>query len=331
MRTAPAGSRDVLAFLDRTIEEACADPAQQTMLRVALVGLRRQFERSAQERGWIPALDLPLACFAAVAGEGGGALPLAAIASSIFLGLDVFDDLADGDERAHWQGYSPGEITLAAVCCAAVLPQRLLLSLPLPPERLLLMQRLVSEAFLRMSAGQQADLAMTASPSPDPAAVEASVLGKSGDQFALYCQLAALAAGASEARAADFAVVGRGIGVAAQLGSDCYELFHADFSRDLAAGTRTLPVAWQLRRLEGRAREEFLALLEAARRDRAAQLAVAERLRTGGALRYTVFIAELHRQRALAGLNRAQPLEPAAARLRDLIQSVAVGGVSAAD
>jgi len=316
---------DVLARLQASVAEACVDPAQRRLLQVALSGLNGQFQRSIAELGWVHCVELPLQVHAAVRGDCAPALPLAALCSSIFLGLDIFDDLADGDEPERWRGYSPGQITLAAALTANVLPAWLLARLPVSPERLLLMQRTLADGYLRMAAGQQSDLAMTGSAAPQATEVEASVLGKAGEQFATYAALGAQLAGAEPARVALFASVGRGLGIAGQLASDCFELFEAGFSRDLAAGTRTLPIAWYLQRLDGPAREDFLQLLDNARSDRQAQLKVADVLRAQGALRYTVFIAELHRQRALRALTEAAPREPAGSRLRAMLESVMAG------
>lgn len=48
---------------------------------------------------------------------------------------------------------------------------------------------------------------------------------------------------------------GRALGTAGQLSSDCYDLFTAEHSRDLASGTRTLTVVLYRERLNGSKKE----------------------------------------------------------------------------
>ena len=91
--------------------------------------------------------------------------------------------------------------------------------------------------------------------------------------------LAAAFAGAGAAALDQYDAMGRALGTAVQLTSDCRDLFEAPHSKDLAAGTRTLPIALTLDRLAGNERTEFVALLHRARTDTAAGMAVRERIR----------------------------------------------------
>lgn len=180
------------------------------------------------------------------------------------------------------------------------------------------MQRTLAQGLLRMAAGQHADLAMANGADTTPDAVQAAVAGKTGEEMATAAALAAHFAGAPAAVAA-YARLGRALGTAAQLGSDCRDLFGAMHSKDLASGTRTLPIALHLARLTGGERVAFLALLDAARTDAEAGRRVREALLASGALRRCAFTVELHCQRAYRAIEEAAPLEPARAALRGCI------------
>ena len=93
--------------------------------------------------------------------------------------------------------------------------------------------------------------------------------------------------------------------------------------RDFAAGQRTLPIALHLGRLAGTERTDFLQLLNSARQQEPARQRVRQLLRAGGELRRCAFIIEVYRQRALRLLREADPRDPAAGSLRELI-----GGIS---
>lgn len=162
------------------------------------------------------------------------------------------------------------------------------------------------------------------------AEVEASVAGKSGEQLATYASLAAQLAGAPSEVVTTYAAMGQAIGTAGQLASDCYDLFQASHSRDLANGTRTLPIALHLERHTGTERERFLMLLAQARHDKEAREAVRHCLRAAGELRRCAFVVEVYCQRALRALQQAQPLEPAGSGLRAMIDGMSFfpkGGV----
>jgi geranylgeranyl pyrophosphate synthase len=175
-----------------------------------------------------------------------------------------------------------------------------------------------------MHAGQLSDLALTDSACPDPKEVEASVIGKTGEGYAMYCALGARLAGAEPARVAAFAEIGLALGTAFQLVSDCHDLFSEGESADLRAGTRTLPVALHLHGLRDPERQEFLLLLREARTAVTAQQPVRRRLREGGALRISQLFIETYKQRARRALNQAAALEPWRGELAAMIESVAL-------
>jgi hypothetical protein len=77
---------------------AAAEP-QHGLLSTALTGLKLQ----AQEDESLIFARVPLLVYAGCGGEAMTAVPLAAATTLLFLGIDILDDLADGDLPEHWQ------------------------------------------------------------------------------------------------------------------------------------------------------------------------------------------------------------------------------------
>jgi heptaprenyl diphosphate synthase len=149
------------------------------------------------------------------------------------------------------------------------------------------------------------------------------VAATSGQEMAICASLAAQLAGASAEQIERCAALGLALGAAGQLASDCRDVFSTPHSKDLAAGTRTLPIVLGLNRLEGRARADFLALLDRARHDEAACDEVRAQLRDAGVVRGCALTVEVYRQRALRLLDTVGAQEPARGRLRTMIQGLA--------
>ena len=311
----------VLAFADAFVAARSVSDRQLRILRAALHGLR---EHALFDNGsaTLPCLDLVPLVFASITGDETAAIPLAAATAFVYLGADILDDLADGDTRPHWAGYAHGEIALAGATCLASLPQALIGDLDVPPSVRDRLQTTLARGLMRMAAGQHDDLAFAGVaevPSPD---IERAVAGKTGEEFAVFCRLAAELAQVSEPLAESFSQIGQAIGIGGQLACDCHELFQDPAGRDFAAGNRTLPVALRLDRIAGIPRAEFLATLTQARTDESARQTIRATLRTGGELRRCAFAVEVHRQRALRLLAAANPREPMATGLRAIIDEI---------
>lgn len=317
-RLAASGAEAVFNRVSDQVAGLAVTEPQRDLLSTAVTGLKLQ----AQEDELLIFARLPLLVYAGCGGEAMAALPLAAATTLLFLGIDILDDLADGDLPEHWHGYRPSEINLAAATLLAALPQLIISELDAPASRLAAMQRSLAQGMLRMSAGQQRDLALAGSAVVSPQEVEDLVAAKSGEEVAMFAALAAQFAGAAPAEVNAYKEFGEALGTGAQLSSDCHDLFQASHSKDLANGTRTLPMALYLKRLSAEERTGFLTLLEQARVDEAAQDAVRRRLRPSGVVRLCAFVVEMYCQRALGALERAAPLEPAAAGLRGLVDGI---------
>lgn len=306
---------EVFAEVRSLARRWAADDRQRQLLETAILGLEPHARRSAP----LFFVDLPLLVYGAIRGDARPAIPLAAATTLLFLGADIFDDLADGDRPAHWDGYSHAEINLAAANVLCGLTPLALAQLPASADCKVAMQATLAKGLLRMSAGQQSDLAAHRRSQAGVAEIEAAVAGKSGEELAIFAELAAQLAEASADQIEHYAAMGRALGTGAQLASDCYELFTDPESRDLAHGVTTLPIALQLERLRGAERSAFEALLTRARTEEAAREVIRRRLIASGALRQCAFMVETYRQRALRNLAAAQPCEPAGGELRKLI------------
>jgi geranylgeranyl pyrophosphate synthase len=300
----------VLRSIAELIAEIAVSPQQRALLETAAVGLDRAVRGTAGSRDSIPSIELPLAVYAAITGREDGAVPLAAACALVCLSVGLFDDLADGDRQSHWAGYSAAEINLAAATVLCALPPLILARLDIAPLRRLRMQQILAEGTLRMSAGQQVDLALTGKHEVAVAEVEAAVIGKTGERFATYCRLAAEMGGAAPQAMALYGAFGREIGIARQLISDCHELLIDPECRDLAHGTRTLPIVAHINRLTGTDRSRFLDLLDRARTDRRAEESVRQELRAADEISRVIFKARLHYGRARALVDRVGAREP---------------------
>jgi geranylgeranyl pyrophosphate synthase len=274
-------------------------PAQRELLATAIVSLEQTARGVRGEGGTVPFIDLPLAVAASERGTAADPpVALAGACSPVFLSLDMFDDLADGDRKPHWAGRTAAEIDLAAATLLAAVVPLVLARMDVPPVTRVAMQETLAGGLLRMSAGQQTDLALAGRSEVLPDAVLESVLGKSGEQQATYCAVAAQWAGAAAERVSAYAAFGRCLGAAGQLASDCDELLNDPQMRDLRNGARTLPIALHLHRLDGPGRAAFLDLLDKARSDAAARDDVRTVLKQTGAIRRVLLRSQLYRQQA---------------------------------
>lgn len=214
------------------------------------------------------------------------------------------------------------EVNLASATFIWSLPQLLISRFSLSSEVLVSMLNTVADGLLYMSAGQQSDLAFIDTSTVKSVDVEESVTGKSGGELAMFARLASQFAGADPETVDIYTDIGRAMGIAGQLSSDCNDIFHSSYSKDLSRGARTLPVVLHLERLTGDEKEKFLELLKRAKEDHAIQGEVRNRLLKAGELRRCALVVEIYRQKALKSLKKVNPLEPASTGLKILINSL---------
>jgi geranylgeranyl pyrophosphate synthase len=305
----------VLAYAFEAARRSMPTPELASVLETALSGLDADMRRFEQ-----PFLvDVPLSVYAAVRGERSPGIPIAAAISLLYVGFDIGDDLTDGDLPSHWRKHSFADTLIVMVALVASVPQTIIASLDVPAQVRADMQAAVAKRLMTMLGGQHCDVSAAGTADVSAQAVEDSVIAKAGEEFALFAWLAAAYAGAGQAALEQYDAMGRALGTAMQLTSDCLDLFVAPHSKDLAAGTRTLPIALMLERLTGEARTEFVALLDRARTDAAAGMTVRERIRAARVPPVCSMIIEVHRQKALAAIDASGAQEPARQHLRMIV------------
>ena len=262
---------------------------------------------------------LPLISAAAVRPDGPPPLQLATATTLLWAGLELYDDVTDGDLSESLKDRPDYELVFTAFGLACLLPAALVTELEMPPGRQAEMQRRISGHLLRAFAGQQHDLRHVDGDSVTTAQVAEAVRGKNGEPCALFAALGALAAGAPPAVVEAYERFGRTLGEVAQYQSDFWELFHDEDSRDLRQGNRTYLVVSALERADSRERTELLDLLRRVRTDPRVAPTLREILRQA---RYVAPWREAVHSAATAGLDALQsaaPAEPAASLLRRMI------------
>jgi len=260
-------------------------------------------------------IELPLAVYQGMRGVAAPAVPLAVASLLLCAGMDLLDDLMDGDAGALWSAFGPAELMLAATTLLTALPPLVLVELDAPPTTVIELQRTVAQAEMVLSAGQQRDVLFAESEAVRAEAVEAVAAAKSGEAYAMFASLAAILAGATSEDIDHVAAFGRALGTAQQLRSDFYDLFLAPRSKDLTNGTRTLPVALGLQGLAGIERDLFVELLRRARTDQSAVEQVRTCLRDSGILTACAVVIDLYAHRARDEVTRVTLLEPGEAAL----------------
>ncbi len=247
----------------------------------------------------------------------------------LYLGADLFDNLADHELPARWHAWDPALANLAAATYLSALPQLSLARLVedgTPPERMWALVRLFTDTMLTMSAGQHEDLLFSGREDVTPEDCRAVAERKSGAEFGLFARAGAILATDDPHIVEAYGGFGLCFGAAAQIASDLGDIWGTgqEASQDLLNGKRTLPIVHALTRLEGEEGERLRRLLAAARGTAALHGEVRKGLEASGSLRYAALIVEVYRQRALAHLAAARPQEPYGRGLRELLDGASL-------
>ena len=309
---------EVFGYLEGLIRGLPVPAGHRELLLVHLEEGRAQ---AAESPGGLSCAQLPLLVHAAIAGDEEPALPVAGACTLLYLGADLFDNLADEELPDRWLPYHPSQANLAAATYLAALPQLSLARLverEVPPQKVWSLSRLFAETLLTMSAGQHEDLVSDGGMS----AADCRALSekKSGAEIGLFARAGAVLATDDGRLHEAYARMGASIGTAGQIASDLYDIWEPGASQDLLNGKRPLPVVHALTRLRGEPRGRLLALLAAARESPEPHAAVRELLAQAGSLRYAALIVEVYRHQALARLAEAAPRDPAGGELEALLE-----------
>jgi geranylgeranyl pyrophosphate synthase len=265
-----------------------------------------------------PLVALPSLVQAAVTGEDTPSDRISGAVLLLFLGIDLLDDLMDGDITPYWQGATPAETLLVATTLTGAVAQLALAHSGFPAATVVAMEEAISRGGLRMAGGQRFDILARSRETVSPAEVEASVAAKSGAFTAMLAEFGALAAGAPPELVAEYAEWGHAYGTADQLRSDCADLFRDPVGSDITHGVVSYPLACLLESDEA-GEDETRQLLRAAASDVASLAQLRRRLRESGALAATEVTVRWYNESARKALARAAPREPASSVLYALV------------
>lgn len=315
-------TRLTLDWLEVFVDRRSLTHGQASLLQIVMREGRRQ---AAARSNGLPPAEFPIAVYAAAGGNGDVPLPIAAACLCLYLGADVLDNVVDAELSDLWTEVGPTPAILAAVTVGSPLALACLQDFEGPTDLRSTAHELMIDAMLEMSAGEIADVALAKRDDISLDECEAVVVAKSGAEWALFAQMGALVAGAPPATCEAYATFGRELGTSIQLTSDSADLVVGGDARDFASGTRTLPIVHALSVYSGAARTELLGHLNAAACDGERRQRARRMLLDSGSFRYGALVTEVHRQRSLAALRTANPAEPHACVLYDMLKDLAIG------
>ncbi|HKD09492.1 MAG TPA: polyprenyl synthetase family protein [Bryobacteraceae bacterium] len=313
----PADFSRVLSRIHEIASRAAVDESQRAALRSAI---DIQANRLSRRESHI-SFRMPLTVYAAITGADEGALDIAAAMVLFYMGTDLLDDLADGDPAPEWASEPPSQSMMMAIGMFATLPQIALSQVEAPASVVLELQKALLKASVRMASGQRRDIASREAASSEINLQSAwdCIEAKSGAAIGLLGELPAILADRRELIEPYFQF-GSAIGSAFCLMKDCRNLMDGAQSGDLANGTRSYPIALHMSGLRGEAAKgEFELLLQQARTDPQRRDEVRGRLLGAGTFQIAWLVIDSCRQRARSALEKAQPLEPAGAALRAML------------
>ena len=265
--------------------------------------------------------------YAAITGDEAPATPLAAACTLLYLGADLFDNVADGELLPCWQASNPALANLAAAALLCALPPLAIARLEqngVAPTRLWRLTKMFAETLATMSAGQYDDLIFSGQQNVTIASSRRMSEQKSGAEIGAFARAGAMLASDDARLIEEYAGFGTCIGTAAQIASDLGDIFGGAPSRDLLNAKQTLPVLHALSTLQGEPLRRLRSLLISATLSGDCHQEVREVLQAAGSLRYVALVVEIFRQRALAFLKAAQPREPARSELFHLLANASL-------
>lgn len=179
----------------------------------------------------------------------------------------VHDDIEDGDRLRHgaetvWARYGiPHGVNAGDALCALSYLALLRNTGSLPPDRVVVMTRVLQEASLAMCVGQARDMRFERAGRVTMDEYLAMIGGKTSALFGAACELGARVAGVSEERATAYGDLGRAYGCAFQIRDDVLGTWGSSAETgkpsgsDIARRKWTFPVVWALAGEASEARE----------------------------------------------------------------------------
>jgi geranylgeranyl diphosphate synthase, type I len=280
----------------------------------------QRLDRWASFRAAEPSVaDLPLLACAAAGGTHEQSVPVGAAWQMLHIAAKLFDDLEDGDAD------DPAlDINIAtAVLVTVPLLLAKLSDHGLSPAQIQRLTHGAQRAVLHASAGQHADLLAVRGPveAIDPDRWLAIARAKSGALLAWAAWAGALAGGAAEDRLDHFLSYGEQLGVLLQIADDFIGTWRPERDSDLATGQLSLPVCYALSVVAPPERAALLSLLAGAAEPET-QARARQRLIELGAQAYSMVMARVFQQQALAALQRIDPAQATTQPLARLVEGV---------
>ena len=293
-----------------------------------LIADPKLFEMVEHHFGWAEGAAVgkgirPLLCLLCCAGAGGQwerALPAATAIELIHNFSLIHDDIQDRSElRRHrptvWKVW--GEALAinagdALFACSRLSTQRL----DLHPAALLAVQRMLDEASLELTIGQQLDLGFDTRSDGSLQNYLRMIEAKTAALLAACTGTGALVAGVGEERLQAFQAFGRLLGMAFQIQDDILGIWGLPDRTGKAVGLDLLQRKPSYPALHAiQASRQFAALWSNSESDVDALLAGLE---AAGSREAAARAVSEHTSRSLASLARADPAQPAARALRNL-------------
>jgi geranylgeranyl pyrophosphate synthase len=247
---------------------------------------------------------LPLLTCTANGGEAEQAIPLAAAWILYDLASDVFDDLQDLDGKDRpWNRWSPAR-TLAVGLGLIAAGEFCLSGLkPTAADQADLLASL-ARTFMLAARGQGSEQA-----APTLASYLNQLIAKSGLIFAAVTRAGASLCSSNPEHLQAMHDYGMALGVSIQLRDDCRDLSSSNAVSDLVTGKHTLPVLYALSLQDHQQHPRLASLLNQPRDGLAACEVeeVCQILADMGAFAYTVAVAKVYEQKALAALQTLPP------------------------
>jgi geranylgeranyl diphosphate synthase type I len=275
-----------------------------------------------------PLLGL-LSCQAA-GGEWQNCLPMACAVELIHNFTLIHDDIEDQSDTRRgrttiWKRWGVAQAinTGDAVIILAHLACQRLRQAGVPVAIVLDVQRALDDACLRLTVGQYQDLAFeTRADVSEPAYLE-MVEGKTAALIAAGTQSGALVAAADDATVEAYREFGHHLGLSFQIQDDILGIWGAPeitgkpAGDDLRSRKKSLPILYGMH-----TSEDFASLWNEPHLGPDEIRAMTETLERIGALAYAEDAAQRHMDTALASLDAARPLRPAADELHRLSLSL---------
>ncbi len=204
-----------------------------------------------------PKLTLLIAQYLASDIDTRSACDIAVAVECFICALDILDDVEDGDQTPLITRIGVAR-ALNISTTLLILTHHMLLSLSeigVPPTRIMSLLHAFEEAALAATAGQHRDILAEQRPAESFTSEECIEIaaGKAGSLMSLACRVGALCANANAEVLAQFAELGKLLGIAHQLDNDSHDLYHilqyqqtgesqGIVKTDLVRQKKTLPV-----------------------------------------------------------------------------------------